>query len=272
MIWIKHLVHNYIVVALSLVSIHLLFVLEYRRPIQFHYITFLFGSAVAGYFFLQFLHPGNIRAECKQYYEKNKWFSMLVFLFSIVLIVWSISYLPVLLWFYLWPFIFILIFYNLNPTRGKFFSWRKISLIKIFLVAMVWSGLTVWLPSVVFYGQVPLEKVAEIFVWILLLMIPFDIRDIILDDSGIKTFPILLGKQTIRFAFLVYLLMMILATLVWVKTNDTTAYLLKAAAGLSVIYSATISNRSDSFYFTAFWVEMIPVILLIAYLMLKRIF
>lgn len=75
---------------------------------------------------------------------------------------------------------------------------RSIPFIKIFLIALVWSIVTVAFPLHDKISSIQSSHVilfAERFFFILAITIPFDIRDLGIDNRGLRTIPQLLGIQ-----------------------------------------------------------------------------
>src|SRR5690606_35154402 len=69
---------------------------------------------------------------------------------------------------------------------------RGLGGLKIFVVALVWAGTTVVLPVVSAYKSVDLDvwiEAAQRFILVLLLMVPFEIRDLEYDDPELRTLP-----------------------------------------------------------------------------------
>lgn len=84
--------------------------------------------------------------------------------------------------------------------KNMFFRLREIPLVKIFVIAVVWSGATILLPVIHSDSEVKsthlLSMLVERFLFVFAITIPFDIRDMETDrESGIKTIPLLLGEK-----------------------------------------------------------------------------
>ncbi len=255
---VKHLVHNYVIVGLSLVSIYLFFALEYHLPVHTDYALFLFSAAVSGYFWLQWMHFTTLRYECKTYYRQFFRFSLAFFILNVVILFVLLFRLPVKLLVWIIPFGLILFFYNLRPSK-KILAWRTIGLVKVLLVAFVWSGLTVFIPSVLWTNAIPFAKWTEVFLLVWMLMIPFDIRDLMLDAESIKTIPALGSRSTFIFTWVLFFLYVLTGFYVWFHTHNLPALLIKITGGVIIITGVVLSRRYRSYYFTAFWVELIPV-------------
>jgi 4-hydroxybenzoate polyprenyltransferase len=104
--------------------------------------------------------------------------------------------------FALAPIAIITVFYSfpIFKSARSIFRLREIPLLKIFLIAFVWSASTIFLPIIhlrhpIHWPDV-LMMVTERFLFVLAITIPFDIRDMKVDVvSGIRTIPIMLGEK-----------------------------------------------------------------------------
>ena len=100
---------------------------------------------------------------------------------------------------YSWP---------LLPGRGRRRALREVPLLKVFLIAGVWTVVTVALPALAL--RQPLAPAAGLlgqrFCLVTALAIVFDIRDVSRDQAaGLRTFPVVLGvggAQAVALAFL----------------------------------------------------------------------
>jgi 4-hydroxybenzoate polyprenyltransferase len=116
---------------------------------------------------------------------------------GILIIGWLIKP-EVLLTFLLLGIITTLYYLPFNRKRNQLFNLRQIPYLKTFLIAFVWSGVTIFLPSIdsgisLFDSKVIL-LFSERFLFIMAVAIPFDIRDMNKDRiSNLKTIPILIS-------------------------------------------------------------------------------
>lgn len=100
------------------------------------------------------------------------------------------------------PIAAITLFYSLPVFGNKrtVFRLREIPFLKIFLIALVWSSSTILLPviqsGITFNWTHVIAMLAERFLFILAITIPFDIRDVEADkQAGLKTIPLLLNEN-----------------------------------------------------------------------------
>jgi len=164
-----------------------------------------------------------------------------------------------------WLIILILLgltgFYAL-PVLPQAKNLRSLGGLKIFLVAVVWSGITVILPYTeidrVFIWDDWVEVVQRILL-VLVLLIPFEIRDLAYDKPELKTIPQRIGvSQTKIFGSLLVLFFFFLT---FIKDEITELELI-AKGILFLIFGGLlfVTKRNQSKYFASFWVEFIPII------------
>ena len=138
---------------------------------------------------------------------------------------------------------------------------REIALWKIFIIAGVWSGMTVILPAVHLYGldQIDVllswDMAIERAIFILAITIPFDIRDLVNDaKKQVRTLPSVMGwKNSI---FLSEFLLLLFIFLAWNRVGYTSplfvGYLISTAITMIAVGLAT-PKRSDMY--CSFWIE-----------------
>ncbi|WP_345071676.1 UbiA family prenyltransferase [Hymenobacter fastidiosus] len=94
--------------------------------------------------------------------------------------------------------------------HGRWWALRDLPLLKIFLIAYVWSAVTVWVPAL-HLGKALREPAVGVlfarrFFFILNLALIFDIRDFTKDRlSGTRTFPGLFGLRATKWLGLAFL-------------------------------------------------------------------
>lgn len=99
------------------------------------------------------------------------------------------------------PIALITLFYSLPVFKNKknIFRLREIHFLKIFLIAFVWSAITVMLPVIqsenTYNNNHIMLILIERFLFVFAIAIPFDIRDMEIDrQTGLKTIPLLIGE------------------------------------------------------------------------------
>lgn len=149
-----------------------------------------------------------------------------------------------------------------NVFHG-FTSLRAVAGLKMFLIALTWSYVTVLVPAAL-YGTADAELMTEFVLrtfLILGLVIPFDVRDIGLDDKSMQTLPQQLGvdkaRQLAMFFINMYQLWLLLRVFIFdYSLISAGALIIGFEAGYWLIKKSS-PERRDSYF--SFWLEGVPV-------------
>lgn len=156
----------------------------------------------------------------------------------------------------------ITIAYAIPVSDGRR-NLRSIYGIKIAVIALVWSGVTVGLPvlnhgteslSVLDVGIESLQRL----LFVAVLILPFDIRDYRYDDSSLGTLPQLIGVRESKVLGMVLLISCVILEGIINPVGSASFVIF----GLIAAVTAVMVRRSmmiQSRYFASFWVEGIPV-------------
>ncbi|RMZ59686.1 hypothetical protein D1632_08665 [Chryseobacterium nematophagum] len=118
---------------------------------------------------------------------------------------------------------------------------RKIPLLKIFYVGLVWALVNCWLTLHEF--NIPIFLIS--FFFITALVLPFDIRDMHVDT--VKTFPTLLGIQNTK--YIAYLLVFIstILSIFYLQIHYSISFFLAGILTYILIYFSE-NERDDSYF------------------------
>ncbi len=251
-------------VALAAVALYVLYAFWLGVVPDGFYLIFLFASTVLYYTFLRIIHLSEMRVCVARWFEMNLKRVLILDLFlSVVLVyaVFGLTYARLLKIF----LVFIpAVMYHLNSQWGKVFSWRNIGWVKILVISLVWAAMTVWVP---FSGTVDNDRLSLVFfhavIFVLLWTLPFDIRDLSMDAVSLKTIPQVFKEKTLAVAFAVVSVYVLLTLYLEMKLGRTFLSLIFVMAGLLLLGAVALApKKSEDYYFTAFWVEGIPVLML----------
>ena len=146
--------------------------------------------------------------------------------------------------------------------RGQRLALREVPLLKGFLIAGVWSAITVGLPAIALHRPLAeaLGLLAQRFGLVLAITIVFDIRDLSRDwAAGTRTFPVVLGVAGAKIVALVSLAAAM--TLGFERDVPPLGLGLTALAAAAVILLAD-ERRSDYFFaLLADGVLLVPAVL-----------
>ncbi len=229
----------------------------FKVELSNHLSFFVFLGTIVCYNFIKYgVEAGKYILVNNRYHKSIQIFSLVAFVFGC----YHGYFLSIDSW------LIILILTGLTglyalPVLPQSNNLRSLGGLKIFLVAIVWSGITVVLPY---------TEISRILVWndwvevvqrlllVLVLMIPFEIRDLAYDKPELKTIPQRIGvtKTKIFGSFLVLFFFF----LTFLK-DDISELELIAKAVLFLILGGLmiITKRDQTRYFASFWVEFVPI-------------
>lgn len=123
---------------------------------------------------------------------------------------------------------------------------RKIPLLKVFYVGLVWALVNCWLTLPEF--SLPIFLIS--FFFITALVLPFDIRD--MKSDTVETFPKMIGVQNTKYIAYVLVFISLVLAIFNLKLNYGIAFFLTGIITFILIYFS--ENKRDDTYFS-FWIE-----------------
>ncbi len=257
-------------VALAIAALSWVTYSIFQITVNKHFIYFLFFGSISCYNFIKY----GVEAEkyilvAVQYHKNIQFFS-----FGCLLIATYHAYfLNVQVWFGIGALLLLTGLYAL-PVLPKAKNLRSWGGLKIFIVALVWAGATVALPIYSVEQNLTWDVYIEMtqrFVFVLVLLVPFEIRDLNYDAPELRTLPQQFGVgktktmgalATLLFFFLTYL-----------KDEISLSELItKGILFLCLGSLMFVTKRNQAKYFSSFWVESIPILWLVLLYCLTTIF
>ncbi|SIQ52289.1 hypothetical protein SAMN05880574_11545 [Chryseobacterium sp. RU37D] len=137
---------------------------------------------------------------------------------------------------------------------------RKIPLLKVFYVGMVWALVNCWLTLSEF--NLPIFSISSFFITALVL--PFDIRD--MKSDTVETFPNLIGIQNTK--YIAYLLIFVsnILSIFYLDLNYSISFFLSAIIAYILIYFSE-NERKDAYF--SFGVETCSALPFLCLLIIK---
>lgn len=146
---------------------------------------------------------------------------------------------------------------------------RKFGFIKMFVVSFCVTFTTVYLPAI-YLKETPENLyilLIQRFLIVICLLIPFEILDSKTDEKQLKTLPQLFGIPATKFfGIILLILFLVLSFIGFRKEKMVIDVIISVATGLFIAFSNINRNR----YYTAFWVESMPVFWLLIYLLIYQ--
>lgn len=260
-------INSSIHVALAVVSLLVITVLEFQLKFSSHLIGFVFLASLTGYNFVKYAKVAGLHHRTLTNSLKTiQVFSAVCF----VLLVYFAYQLPIKVLLIAVCFGMATFLYAVPFVRSK--NLRNFSGLKIFIVAFVWAGVTVILPFVA--SEVPIS--ADVFLTFLqrilivvALILPFEIRDVPYDGLNLKTLPQQFGVRNTK--LLGQFILLFCLVFEFFKAYSEVAYLISllifcVILGWLLVISKTMQNR----YFASFWIEGLPILWLVIFLLFEQ--
>ncbi|UKM65160.1 hypothetical protein GSB9_01722 [Flavobacteriaceae bacterium GSB9] len=260
-------IHASIHVALAVYALSWVTLIEFRIPYDENVLYFIFYASITGYNFVKYFGVARFHHRSLANWLK----AIQVFSFFSFLLMcyygWQLSKTTLI---YIAIFGAVTFFYAVPFLPKHFYvdsqnNLRNISGIKIYLIALVWCGVTVFLPLINNYHALNFNvaiTAIQRFAFVLVLMLPFEIRDLKYDSLKLSTMPQKIGiKQT---KLLGVALLTIMFFIEFFKDETSSLYviallLVSVVTGIFVI-SSKIEQKP---YYSAFWVEGLPIFWLV---------
>jgi hypothetical protein len=259
--WLSHLFNFYldasVHVAFAIISFIQVTCITLRIPSDHHLLWFLFFGSISGYNFIKY----GVEAE-KYVMVANKYHKGIQ-IFSLVALAIALYHAHFLnINTYVGVFILVLLtgFYAL-PLLPKAKNLRSWGGLKIFIVALVWAGATVILPvlsvDTMFSWDVWMEATQR-FLLVLILLVPFEIRDLAYDSTDLKTLPQRYGVENTKKLGMVMIVLFSLLTFLKDDLHHQ-EIISKVFIVLLLTLFMGLTKRKQGSYFASFWVESVPI-------------
>jgi len=257
-------------VALAVVSLLYATDVLLNISIDIHLNFFVFFGTITAYNFVKY------GVEAKKYVLVATPYHKYIQIFSIfcsLIAIYHLSFLDKNSWYFLLGILVLTGLYAI-PVLPHAKNLRSLGGLKIFIVALVWAGTTVIFPAIkegiVISWDVMIETVQR-FLVVLILLVPFEIRDLAYDVPELKTLPQRFGVTNTK----IYASFGVLLFYVLTFLKDT--FLMVDVIGKGILFLVlgfTIfsTKRKQSRYFSSFWVEAIPIFWLGMLLLMQYFF
>ncbi len=244
-------------VALSVYALvritELYFGLSYNESLDY----FIFYGTITGYNFVKYagvakLHHRSLTKDLKAI-QVFSFFCFLAMCYygsqiSIQTLIYTIP-LELLTFLYAVPFL-----------SGFQKNLRTISYLKIIVVALVWAGFTVLIPLLDAGKEVSiimLLYVLQRFLIVVVLILPFDIRDVKYDAISLQTIPKKIGLELTKKLGLAFMLFgLVIEFMLSPQIEAKNIYLVFF---FLVVIFLMRAKTNQSKYYSSFWVEALPI-------------
>lgn len=256
-------INSSIHVALAVYALTWITLLEFKLPYKESILYFVFYASIVGYNFVKYYS----RKDFKNIPVENwlKWIKLLTLICTFLMCFYAfqlqiktlliISVFGLLTFFYGYAF----------PKSFKVENLRHVTGIKVYIIALVWAGVTVFLPLIeadyIINFDVCVTAIQR-FLFVVVLMIPFEIRDLPYDSKALKTLPQLLGMKLLKQLGFVLLLAFFGLEFLKVTIFETHLIVLCAITMLTLFFMLNAKEEQGKYY-SSFWVESLPIVWLV---------
>lgn len=273
---LKYLLNFYINssihVALAVVSLSYITFLEFNIPKDINLLLFIFFASITGYNFVKFFGVAKFHHR-----SLTTWLKLIqIFsLVSFVLMCYCALKLEMITLLYvvgfgLLTFLYAMPLLPLHRFVDEKNNLRSIGGLKVFLIALVWTGVTVVLPLINNHFELIKTEVLfssiQRFLLVVMLMIPFEIRDLQFDSVKLATVPQVLGVTRTKLMGLFLGIMFLILEYFKQKTNGNQWIIMCVIIVITLLF-ITYSKERQHKYYSALWVEGVPIIWLIMMLL-----
>ena len=260
-------INSSIHVSLAVVAFTLVSIFEQDLEIDKNLILFIFFASITGYNFVKYagiakLYHLRLATNLRliQIFSLFCFVAMIFFAFNLkveVLIATGIMG------------VFTL-FYAL-PVFGVEKNLRSLPGIKIFIIAVVWAGSTVILPLINAEKLLGIDFIVDFLqrlMLVVVLTLPFEIRDLEYDNESLGTIPQKLGVFMTKVFGSVLIFIIFCADLFQNSFNskEFLALLVMLVISGFFLWSSGTKQRK---YYSSFWVEALPIMYLGLYLLFR---
>lgn len=146
---------------------------------------------------------------------------------------------------------------------------RQISGLKVYVIALVWTFATVIVPLINNDVEINTDVIivsVQRFCYVLVLMLPFEIRDLNYDSLKLSTIPQKIGIKKTKLIG-VFLLMLFFMLDYFKDELIGFEILVTLIITFITLLFLLFSNKNQSKYYSAFWIESLPIVWLCILLM-----
>lgn len=263
-------INSSIHVALAVFSLTYVSLLEFGLQADWHLLWFVFFSSVTGYNFVKYFGLAKFHhRSLSNWLRTIQIFSLLCFL----LMLYFLFKLETDTFLYIMALGAVTFLYAIPFLPKRFFmdqqkNLRNIGGLKVYVIAVVWAGVTVLLP--VLDNEMPFTldvwlTAVQRFAFVMMLMLPFEIRDLQYDSIKLATIPQKIGVKNTKVIGFIFGILFFLLEFLKQQISLKLILLTLAVSVITLLYILFASkDRSD--YYSAFWVESIPIQWLILHL------
>ena len=256
-------INSSIHVAMAVCALTFITQVYCNLPLHLPLLCFVFFATVTGYNFVKYFgvakfHHRSLTAGLKAIQV----FSFLCFVLTVYFAFqFSLKTLLFLALLAIITFTYAIPFLPKRYFIDSDLNLRSIGGLKIYIIGVVWTAVTVFLP-VVYNGSPLLPQVFVLgiqrFVLVIVLMLPFEIRDLKYDSLKLSTIPQQIGIRRTKVIGSVLIVGVMFLEFVNSLYNPKYGLVLALVLFLTILL-LWCAKKNQHNYYSAFWVEGLPI-------------
>lgn len=268
---VKHVLDFYINsslhVALSVFCLAYITLIEFDIFYDENVLLFIFFASISGYNFVKYFGLAKFHhRRLSNWLKIIQLFSLICFVFLCVFAL-RLERNTLL---YIFGFGVVTFLYAVPILPKRIFldqhkNLRSIGGLKIYIIALVWSGVTVFLPLINNGFSISADVLItglQRFLFVIVLMLPFEIRDLQYDNLKLATIPQKIGEK--RTKIMGVLLLLLFLFLEYFKDDiDYKQLIVLFIISFLTFLFLIFARKNQRKYYSGFWVESIPIIWLL---------
>ncbi|WP_066221264.1 hypothetical protein [Formosa haliotis] len=254
-------------VALSVFALAWITLIKFELPFDENVLYFIFFASATGYNFVKYFGLAKFhRRALASWLRAIQLFSLLCFVFMCYFALQlERNTMLVIAGFGAITFMYAIPFLPKRFFVDKNHNLRSIGGLKVYVIGLVWAGVTVLLPLINEHytlNDIVFLNFIQRFIFIIALMIPFELRDLKYDSLKLGTIPQKIGVK--RSKIVGVLLALVFFFLEFFKPDLKGSHILiTLCIAFLLILFTLFSREKQSDIYTAFWVEGIPIVWLL---------
>lgn len=266
-------INSSIHVALAVYAMSWITLIEFGVAYDENVLYFIFYASITGYNFVKFFGLAKFHhrslASWLKIIQVFSFFCFLLMVFYAFRLhretFWIVVGSAVVTFLYAIPFLPRKMLYDSKQNL------RSISGLKAHVIALVWAVVTVILPLVNNQIEIDFDVIVTVlqrFMFVLVLILPFDIIDMSYDSLKLATIPQKIGIKNTKILGVLLLIAFVLMEFLkdeLVEINILVLFIVAIVTALFVLFS----KKERSRYYSVFWVEGLPIFWLMLMLLLN---
>ncbi len=260
-------IHSSIHVALAAYALSWLTLLEFGLAYDDNVLYFIFFASVTGYNFVKFFglakfHHRSLTTWLKTIQVFSLFCFFLMGYFALHLELRSLIVISI---FGVITFLYAIPLLPRHLFMDNVRKLRSIGGLKVYIIALVWAGVTVGLPLLnadYDLDEQILVVMLQRFLFVLALMLPFEIRDLKYDSLKLATIPQKIGVKRTKRMGIVLLFAVVGLEFFTQFSNLQSIIQIVIIAIISAVF-IWFSRVEQSVYYSGFFVESIPILWLL---------